>query len=52
MSCNSTYLRSPTDHGAKVDELVTLLDEIFEDPNAKVVIFSRGYAHTNSSFPA
>ena len=42
MSCNSTYLLDhETDHGVKVDELVTLLGEILEDPTAKVVIFSQ-----------
>ncbi len=42
MSCNSTYLLDKsTDHGHKSDELVTLLEEIFEDPNAKAVVFSQ-----------
>jgi superfamily II DNA or RNA helicase len=42
MSCNSTYLLDhKTDHGAKVDELVTLLSEIFERPETKAVIFSQ-----------
>lgn len=42
MSCNSTYLLDhETDHGAKADELATLLDEWFEQPDAKVVIFSQ-----------
>jgi superfamily II DNA or RNA helicase len=42
MSCNSTYLLDQkTDHGVKADELVVLLDEIFEDPSAKVVVFSQ-----------
>jgi hypothetical protein len=42
MSCNSTYLLDhKTDHGAKVDELVTLLDELFERPKAKAVVFSQ-----------
>jgi len=42
MACNSTYLIDhETDHGNKVDELMTLLDELFEDPSAKVVVFSQ-----------
>lgn len=42
MSCNSTYLLDKTtDHGVKADEVATLLDEILEDPEAKVVIFSQ-----------
>jgi len=42
MSCNSTYLLDhKTNHGAKVDELVTLLDELFERPRAKAVVFSQ-----------
>jgi superfamily II DNA or RNA helicase len=42
MSCNSTYLiDKTTDHGAKTDELATLLSELFEDPEAKVAIFSQ-----------
>ncbi|MBN2578414.1 MAG: DEAD/DEAH box helicase [Pirellulales bacterium] len=42
MSCNSTYLLDKkTDHGLKSEELVALLAEIFEDPLAKVVIFSQ-----------
>ena len=42
MSCNSTYLLDgKTDHGTKVDELVTLLQELFERPEAKVVVFSQ-----------
>jgi hypothetical protein len=42
MSCNSTYLLDKTtDHGAKADELATLLDELFEDPSAKAAIFSQ-----------
>ncbi len=41
MSCNSTYLLDKrTDHGAKADELVTILEELFERPEAKAVIFS------------
>ena len=42
MSCNSTYLIDhETDFGAKADELATLLDELFERPEAKVVVFSQ-----------
>ncbi|MGC2030474.1 MAG: DEAD/DEAH box helicase, partial [Steroidobacteraceae bacterium] len=42
MSCNSTYLLDQkTDHGGKVDELVTLLAELFERPEAKAVVFSQ-----------
>ncbi|MGH8236596.1 MAG: DEAD/DEAH box helicase [Steroidobacteraceae bacterium] len=42
MSCNSTYLLDhKTDHGAKADELATLLEELFERPDAKAVIFSQ-----------
>ena len=42
MSCNSTYLLDKeTDHGYKADELASLLEEILEDPGAKVVIFSQ-----------
>ena len=41
MSCNSTYLLDKrTDYGAKSDELATLLEELFERPEAKAVIFS------------
>jgi superfamily II DNA or RNA helicase len=42
MSCNSTYLLDQeTDHGVKADELATLLDELFADPEAKAVVFSQ-----------
>lgn len=42
MSCNSTYLLDhETDHGSKADELMVLLDELFEQPDAKAVIFSQ-----------
>jgi superfamily II DNA or RNA helicase len=42
MSCNSTYLLDrETDHGTKADELMTLLEELFEQPDAKVVVFSQ-----------
>ena len=36
MSCNSTYLLDQeTDHGVKADELATLLDELFAEPEAQ-----------------
>jgi superfamily II DNA or RNA helicase len=42
MSCDSTYLLDgKTEHGLKVAELLTQLEEIFEQPHAKVVIFSQ-----------
>ena len=42
MACNSTFLLDhETDHGNKVDELMTLLDEVLEDPAAKAVVFSQ-----------
>jgi hypothetical protein len=42
MACNSTWLLDhETDHGHKVDELMTLLDELLEDATAKAVIFSQ-----------
>src|SRR2546427_5221868 len=42
MACDSTYLLDQrTDHGAKADELATLLDEIFERPDTKAVVFSQ-----------
>ncbi len=42
MSCNSTYLLDQaTDFGVKADELATLLDEMYERPETKVVIFSQ-----------
>lgn len=42
MSCDSTYLLDhETKHGAKVDELANLLEEVFEDRSSKVVIFSQ-----------
>lgn len=45
MSCNSTYLLDKkTDDGAKPDELITLLDELFERPGAKAVVFSQWVA--------
>ena len=37
MACDSTYLLDQTtDHGVKADELATLLDELFEQPDTKV----------------
>ncbi|MGH8208057.1 MAG: SNF2-related protein [Steroidobacteraceae bacterium] len=42
MACNSTYLLDrETDDGAKPDELMTLLEEWFEQPDAKAVVFSQ-----------
>ncbi|HSW08921.1 DEAD/DEAH box helicase [Aquabacterium sp.] len=42
MSCNSTFLLDhETDFGHKADELVTLLEELFEQPDAKAVVFSQ-----------
>ena len=42
MACNSTWLLDhETDHGHKVDELMTVLDELLEDPSAKAVVFSQ-----------
>ncbi|MBI4611698.1 MAG: DEAD/DEAH box helicase [Candidatus Rokubacteria bacterium] len=42
MACDSTYLLDQrTDHGVKADELATLLEEIFESPDTKAVIFSQ-----------
>jgi superfamily II DNA or RNA helicase len=42
MSCDSTYLLDhKTDFGVKADELATLLGDIFEQPETKVVIFSQ-----------
>ncbi|MFH1614307.1 MAG: DEAD/DEAH box helicase [Planctomycetota bacterium] len=42
MSCNSTYLLDKkTDFGVKADELISVLDEIFEQPETKVVVFSQ-----------
>ena len=42
MACNSTYLLDArTDHGLKVDELMTLLDELFQSPDTKAVVFSQ-----------
>jgi len=42
MSCNSTYLLDQTtDFGVKADELVSLLGEVLEERDTKVVIFSQ-----------
>jgi hypothetical protein len=42
MTCDSTYLLDQTtDHGTKADELVTVLDDVFQDPRAKAVVFSQ-----------
>ncbi|MDY0329040.1 MAG: DEAD/DEAH box helicase [Thiomonas sp.] len=42
MACNSTYLLDQqSDHGVKADELAALLDELFEQPDAKAVVFSQ-----------
>ncbi|MFO0897381.1 MAG: DEAD/DEAH box helicase [Pirellulales bacterium] len=42
MSCNSTYLLDKeTDYGHKCDEAAQLLEEVFESPEAKVVVFSQ-----------
>ena len=42
MACNSTYLLDhTTDFGHKADELVLLLEDMFEQPTTKVVVFSQ-----------
>lgn len=42
MSCNSTYLLDQeSDHGVKADELAALFDGLFEQPDAKAVVFSQ-----------
>lgn len=42
MACNSTYLLDKkTDYGVKADELMTVLEEAFEEDAVKVVIFSQ-----------
>lgn len=42
MSCNSTYLLDQkTDFGVKADEFMTVLHEMFETPDTKVVVFSQ-----------
>jgi len=42
MACISTWLLDhESDHGRKVDELMTLLDDLLEAPEAKAVVFSQ-----------
>jgi len=42
MSCNSTYLLDQsTDFGQKADEAISLMEEIFEQPDIKIVVFSQ-----------
>jgi superfamily II DNA or RNA helicase len=42
MACDSSYLVDhESDHGVKADEAVTLLEEIYERPGNKVVVFSQ-----------
>ncbi|QXP85025.1 DEAD/DEAH box helicase [Methylococcus sp. Mc7] len=42
MSCNSTYLLDrESDHGVKADELAALFGDLFEQPDAKAVVFSQ-----------
>lgn len=42
MACNSTYLLDQeSDHGVKADELAALFDGLFEQPDAKAVVFSQ-----------
>jgi SNF2 family DNA or RNA helicase len=42
MACYSSYLLDgTTDHGTKADELITVLDELFERPEIKAVVFSQ-----------
>jgi superfamily II DNA or RNA helicase len=42
MACDSTYLLdATTDFGPRADEAATLLEEIFEEPDTKVVVFSQ-----------
>jgi len=42
MSCNSTYLLDhETDCGIKAGELLALLEDLFEEPDAKAVVFSQ-----------
>jgi superfamily II DNA or RNA helicase len=42
MSCDSTYLVDhKSDHGPKANEVLTLLGELFERPDTKVVVFSQ-----------
>src|SRR5262249_60905399 len=42
MACDSTYLLDQkSDFGVKADELATLLEELYERPETKVVVFSQ-----------
>jgi len=42
MACDSSYLLDGTsDHGTKADELMTVLEELFERPGVKAVVFSQ-----------
>lgn len=42
MSCDSTWLLDhETDHGVKADELMVVLDDLFDDERAKAVVFSQ-----------
>ncbi len=42
MACNSTYLLDQeSDHGVKADELAALFDNLFEQDDAKAVVFSQ-----------
>ncbi|HEV3204089.1 MAG TPA: DEAD/DEAH box helicase, partial [Gemmataceae bacterium] len=42
MACDNSYLVDhQSDHGVKTGEAITLLEEIFERPDTKVVIFSQ-----------
>ncbi len=42
MSCNSTYLLDQeSDHGVKADELASLFDDLFAQPETKAVVFSQ-----------
>ncbi len=42
MVCDSTYiLNSSTNHGNKIKEITDLIDEIMENPENKIVIFSQ-----------
>src|SRR5258707_13980175 len=42
MACDNSYLVDhKSDHGSKTDEAMTLLGELFERPDTKVVVFSQ-----------
>ncbi len=42
MACNSTWLLDhETDFGTKADEIMVVLEELFEQPDAKAVVFSQ-----------